>query len=198
MGMGPEEFRGRPSTAALLPHHPQGLTFPSLPPCFCPGFTLPGTQKDLKSINKEKKPEKRVGPRCHHLPGTAQRLDGPFRGGWLVGTWASQPLSSTFTFLLPWVPRSLPSETPKSQVASRLTCLSLSRRASESSLSSESSESSDAGEAQGSFGGALPEPPPFPTDQTNILTTIWWAQHQLAEQGGCWAGSFAGDEILPI
>uniref|UniRef100_A0A8C3WZA4 M-phase inducer phosphatase n=1 Tax=Catagonus wagneri TaxID=51154 RepID=A0A8C3WZA4_9CETA len=37
------------------------------------------------------------------------------------------------------------SETPKSQVASRLTCLSLSRRASESSLSSESSESSDAG-----------------------------------------------------
>uniref|UniRef100_A0A8C0D5H5 M-phase inducer phosphatase n=1 Tax=Balaenoptera musculus TaxID=9771 RepID=A0A8C0D5H5_BALMU len=37
------------------------------------------------------------------------------------------------------------SETPKSQVGSLLTCLSLSRRASESSLSSESSESSDAG-----------------------------------------------------
>ncbi|XP_059978450.1 M-phase inducer phosphatase 2 isoform X2 [Lagenorhynchus albirostris] len=36
-------------------------------------------------------------------------------------------------------------ETPKSQVGSLLTCLSLSRRASESSLSSESSESSDAG-----------------------------------------------------
>nr|XP_058894881.1 M-phase inducer phosphatase 2 isoform X2 [Kogia breviceps] len=39
----------------------------------------------------------------------------------------------------------LGSETPKSQVGSLLTCLSLSRRASESSLSSESSESSDAG-----------------------------------------------------
>ncbi|KAB1262871.1 M-phase inducer phosphatase 2 [Camelus dromedarius] len=39
----------------------------------------------------------------------------------------------------------LGSETPKSQVGSLLKCLSLSRRASESSLSSESSESSDAG-----------------------------------------------------
>ncbi|XP_057559102.1 M-phase inducer phosphatase 2 isoform X2 [Hippopotamus amphibius kiboko] len=39
----------------------------------------------------------------------------------------------------------LGSETPKSQVGNLLTCLSLSRRASESSLSSESSESSDAG-----------------------------------------------------
>uniref|UniRef100_A0A8C8ZH77 M-phase inducer phosphatase n=1 Tax=Prolemur simus TaxID=1328070 RepID=A0A8C8ZH77_PROSS len=37
-------------------------------------------------------------------------------------------------------------------LGSRLTCLSLSRRASESSLSSESSESSDAGEAQGCLG----------------------------------------------
>uniref|UniRef100_A0A452SRJ6 M-phase inducer phosphatase n=1 Tax=Ursus americanus TaxID=9643 RepID=A0A452SRJ6_URSAM len=47
-------------------------------------------------------------------------------------------------------PCCLPSDTPKRQVGSLLTCLSLSRRrASESSLSSESSEASDAGEAQG-------------------------------------------------
>ena len=85
-----------------------------------------------------------------------------------------QPALEPHIYLSPSLgPCSLPSETPKSQVGSLLTCLSLSRRASESSLLSESSESSDAGEAQGCQGslGGLPEPPRFPADQTNTLTT---------------------------
>lgn len=73
-----------------------------------------------------------------------------------------QPALELHIYLSPSLgPCSLPSETPKSQVGSLLTCLSLSRRASESSLSSESSESSDAGEAQGcqgSLGGYLSLP----------------------------------------
>ena len=54
-----------------------------------------------------------------------------------------QPALEPHIYLSPSLgPCSLLSETPKSQVGSLLTCLSLSRRASESSLSSESSESS--------------------------------------------------------
>ena len=63
-----------------------------------------------------------------------------------VGGNMGQPAFEPYIYLSPSLgPCSLPSETPKSQVGSLLTCLSLSRRASESSLSSESSESSDAG-----------------------------------------------------
>lgn len=78
-------------------------------------------------------------------------------------------------------PCCLPSDTPKRQVGSLLTCLSLSRRrASESSLSSESSEASDAGEAQGYQGtwggGCCLGLSTSPADQTHIFPTAWWAQ----------------------
>ena len=134
---------------------------------------------------------------------------------WVAGGYMGRPALEPHIYLSPSLgPCSLPSETPKSQVGSLLTCLSLSRRASESSLSSESSESSDAGEAQGcqgSLGGCLS----LPTSLLIRLTSLpqpggpsslplptsggaYHAQHRLAGQGGCWVGSSAGDEILPI
>ena len=88
-------------------------------------------------------------PQGHCLPGA---MVGPSEvGGW----WAHRPASPQAPVYLPpsLGPCCLLSETPKRQVGSLLTSLSLSRRrASESSLSSESSESSDAGEAQGCQG----------------------------------------------
>uniref|UniRef100_A0A8D1C7S0 M-phase inducer phosphatase n=1 Tax=Sus scrofa TaxID=9823 RepID=A0A8D1C7S0_PIG len=76
-----------------------------------------------------------------HLPGLRLGAHG------LLGSPERAAASSPVTTLTQTMHNlaGLGSETPKSQVASRLTCLSLSRRASESSLSSESSESSDAG-----------------------------------------------------
>nr|XP_012310791.1 M-phase inducer phosphatase 2 isoform X1 [Aotus nancymaae] len=83
-----------------------------------------------------------------HLPGL---LLGPHG---LIGSPVRAAVSSPVTTLTQTMHdlAGLGSETPESQVGtllfcsrSRLTCLSLSRRASESSLSSESSESSDAG-----------------------------------------------------
>uniref|UniRef100_A0A452ERZ8 M-phase inducer phosphatase n=1 Tax=Capra hircus TaxID=9925 RepID=A0A452ERZ8_CAPHI len=84
--------------------------------------------------------------RPDHLPGLRLGAHG------LLGSPERAAASSPVTTLTQTMHHlaGLGSETPKSQVGSLLTCLSLSRRASESSLSSESSESSDAGEAQGS------------------------------------------------
>lgn len=130
-----------------------------------------------------------------------------------VGGNMGQPTLEPHIYLSPSLgPCSLPSETPKSQVGSLLTCLSLSRRASESSLSSESSESSDAGEAQGcqgSLGGYLslptsllirltssPQPDgtpaasPCPLLVGHATAGIDWLSN------GCWVGSSKGDEIL--
>ncbi|XP_065747926.1 M-phase inducer phosphatase 2 isoform X3 [Phocoena phocoena] len=76
-----------------------------------------------------------------HLPGLRLGAHG------LLGSPKRAAASSPVTTLTQTMHdlAGLGSETPKSQVGSLLTCLSLSRRASESSLSSESSESSDAG-----------------------------------------------------
>ncbi|XP_007465482.1 PREDICTED: M-phase inducer phosphatase 2 isoform X3 [Lipotes vexillifer] len=76
-----------------------------------------------------------------HLPGLRLGAHG------LLGSPKRAAVSSPVTTLTQTMHdlAGLGSETPKSQVGSLLTCLSLSRRASESSLSSESSESSDAG-----------------------------------------------------
>ncbi|DAA22988.1 M-phase inducer phosphatase 2 isoform X1 [Bos indicus] len=76
-----------------------------------------------------------------HLPGLGLGAHG------LLGSPERAAASSPVTTLTQTMHHlaGLGSETPKSQVGSLLTCLSLSRRASESSLSSESSESSDAG-----------------------------------------------------
>uniref|UniRef100_A0A2K6GB69 M-phase inducer phosphatase n=1 Tax=Propithecus coquereli TaxID=379532 RepID=A0A2K6GB69_PROCO len=81
-----------------------------------------------------------------HLPGLVLGSHGP------LGSPKRAAASSPVTTLTQTMHdlAGLGSETPKSQAGSllfrsRLTCLSLSRRASESSLSSESSESSDAG-----------------------------------------------------
>ncbi|XP_045384978.1 M-phase inducer phosphatase 2 [Lemur catta] len=81
-----------------------------------------------------------------HLPGLLLESHGP------LGSPKRAAASSPVTTLTQTMHdlAGLGSETPKSQAGSllfhsRLTCLSLSRRASESSLSSESSESSDAG-----------------------------------------------------
>ncbi|KAM7237266.1 hypothetical protein CapIbe_011510 [Capra ibex] len=79
--------------------------------------------------------------RPDHLPGLRLGAHG------LLGSPERAAASSPVTTLTQTMHHlaGLGSETPKSQVGSLLTCLSLSRRASESSLSSESSESSDAG-----------------------------------------------------
>ncbi|XP_059933856.1 M-phase inducer phosphatase 2 isoform X1 [Mesoplodon densirostris] len=76
-----------------------------------------------------------------HLPGLRLGAHG------LLGSPKRAAASSPVTTLTQTMHdlAGLGSETPKSRVGSLLTCLSLSRRASESSLSSESSESSDAG-----------------------------------------------------
>lgn len=87
---------------------------------------------------------------------------GSTEAEWALQKWAAggnmgQLALEPHIYLSPSLgPCSFPRETPKSQVGSLLTCLSLSRqRASVSSLSSESSESSDAGEAQGCQGNLV-------------------------------------------
>lgn len=90
---------------------------------------------------------------------------------WVVGGNMGQPaLEPRVYFSASLGPCFLPRESPKSQVGSLLTCLSLSpRRASASSLSSESSESFDAGEAQGSLrGGSLSLPIYLPIRLTSF------------------------------
>uniref|UniRef100_A0A452ER75 M-phase inducer phosphatase n=1 Tax=Capra hircus TaxID=9925 RepID=A0A452ER75_CAPHI len=104
--------------------------------------------------------------RPDHLPGLRLGAHG------LLGSPERAAASSPVTTLTQTMHHlaGLGSETPKSQVGSLLTCLSLSRRASESSLSSESSESSDAGEAQGCQ-GSLGGYPSLPTSLLIRLTS---------------------------
>lgn len=133
-------------------------------------------------INKEKllsasAEDLRRGQALRALPGAGVSPSEVVAGG-NMGQLALEPHIDVSPSLGPCC---LPSETPKSQAGSLLSCLSLSRRrASESSLSSQSSESSDAGEAQGYHGACggegAPESLHFTADQTNIFPTTWWAQ----------------------
>uniref|UniRef100_A0A8D1ULL8 M-phase inducer phosphatase n=1 Tax=Sus scrofa TaxID=9823 RepID=A0A8D1ULL8_PIG len=125
---------------------PTGASVPGV--CWSP-CAQPSSPAAMELPQPEPAPGSAISPagvrggaqRPGHLPGLRLGAHG------LLGSPERAAASSPVTTLTQTMHNlaGLGSETPKSQVASRLTCLSLSRRASESSLSSESSESSDAG-----------------------------------------------------